>query len=94
MSLLDRRDLQPAGLLDLPRADDLFCLLSVCLNTVTGRLGGVRGIYLGSSAAYRVDIWITGRVRNYLINATKPFESLNKGDKPEHCRPLIQPGMP
>ncbi|SCV29017.1 uncharacterized protein FFB14_02235 [Fusarium fujikuroi] len=38
MSLLDRRDLQPGGLLDLLRVDDLFCLLSVCLNTVTGSL--------------------------------------------------------
>lgn len=56
MSLLDRRDLQPAGLLGLPRVDDLFCLLSVCLNTVTGSLGEGRGIYVGSSAAYRVYI--------------------------------------
>lgn len=89
MSLPDRRVLQTAGLLDLPQVDDLFRLLSVCPNTVTDSLGDVRGIYFGSSVAYRAYIGIKGRVRIHL----KPFESLNKGNKSKHSSFLSQPGM-
>ncbi|KAG5758921.1 hypothetical protein H9Q69_011027 [Fusarium xylarioides] len=92
-SLLGRKDLQPAELLDLPRVDDHFRLWGVYVNIVTDKFGRVRGLYIGSSVAYKTYIGITGRVRGHLANAMKPFDSLSTAQKSEHYRFLSQPGM-